>query len=141
MTRFIHGALYQLLPVLLAIGCSGCGEEKRGGATVSGTVTLDGAEIDDGTVSFVPATGEGAPAGGKIAKGKYSVQGVATGKNRVHVDVKGGAKRTAREAMAERGKESTVRSPTAGAQGNDETIDVEPGSQTKDIQLQKAGGS
>jgi hypothetical protein len=138
MTRFTQRALCQLLPALLAVWCSGCGGGGDGGATVSGTVTLDGAGIEDGSISFIPD--EGAPAGGKIANGKYSVKGVTTGRNRVHIDVPG-AKKTAQQAKAERGKETTTRNPTEGAQGNDQSVDVQPGSQTKDVQLQKAGGS
>jgi hypothetical protein len=141
MTRFIQRALSQLLPALLAIWCSGCGGGgSGGGATVSGTVTLNGAEIENGSISFQPETSEGTPAGAKIVKGKYSVKGVTTGKNRIHVDVQGGSK-SAREAKAERGKETAKENPIAGAQGNDESVDIQPGTQTKDIQLQKAGGS
>jgi hypothetical protein len=141
MTRFIQRALCQLLLPLLAIWCGGCGDSSSGGgATVSGTVTLDGAGIEDGSISFLPETGEGKQAGGKIAKGQYSVKGVTTGKNRVHIDVQG-AKKTPQEAKAERGKEAPKESPIAGAQGNDESVDIQPGSQTKDIHLQKAGGS
>jgi hypothetical protein len=139
MTRFIQRALCQLLPALLAIWCSGCGGGDSG-ASVSGTVTLDGAGIEDGSISFFPESGEGGNAGGKIVNGKYSVKGVSTGKNRVHIDVQG-AKKSAREARAERGKETHKESPVAGAQGNDQSVDIQPGSQTKDIQLQKAGGS
>jgi hypothetical protein len=140
MTRLIQRALCQLLPALLAIWCSGCGGGGSGGATVSGTVTLNGTGIENGSISFQPESGEGAPAGGKIVNGQYSVKGVTTGKNRVHVDVQG-AKKSAREAKAERGKETTKETSIAGAQGNDQSVDIQPGAQTKDIQLEKAGGS
>jgi hypothetical protein len=139
MSRVFQRRLFQLTPVLLAIWCGGCSGGNTGGAAVSGSVTLDGAPIEDGTISFQP-DGEGAPAGGKITKGQYSVKGVSTGRNRVHVEVPG-PKRTAAEARAERGKApaTSVQNPTVGAQGNDQTVDIEPGEQKKDIQLQKGG--
>jgi hypothetical protein len=143
MTRSTRRAVCQLLPILLAAWCTGCGGGGAGGGDVNGTVTLDGTAIEDGSISFTPETGEGGTAGGKIVQGKYSVKGVATGKNRVHIET-GGSKRSAREARAERGKESkeaAAPNPTAGAQGNDQSVDIAPGSQTKDIQLQKGGGS
>jgi hypothetical protein len=141
MSRFIQRSLCQLLPALLAIWCSGCGGGgSGGGATVNGTVTLDGAGIENGTISFQPESGEGAPAGGKIINGQYSVKGVTTGKNRIHVDVQG-AKKSAREAKGERGKETVKEISLAGAQGNDQSVDVQPGTQTKDVQLQKGPGS
>ena len=50
-------------------GCSDSGPSGK----VEGTVTLDGAPLADGSISFVPADGKTASAGGAIKEGKYSV--------------------------------------------------------------------
>jgi hypothetical protein len=74
---------------LLLAGCSG-GDL---GAEVSGSVTLDGKPIGPGTVSFVPAAGDGNPAVGTIQPdGSYFMKtsradGLPPGKYRVAVTV------------------------------------------------------
>ena len=69
----------------------GCGSEPAyvGPAryALSGKVTLDGAPLDGGTISFIPQS-KGNPAGGPIAKGEYSVapdNGANAGSYRVEV--------------------------------------------------------
>jgi len=54
--------------LVLAAGCGG-GQQK---AQVSGTVTLDGVPIENGTIQFYP-TGAGQTAGGGIEQGKYKL--------------------------------------------------------------------
>src|SRR5438309_491715 len=72
-------AFFCFLPPLL-LGCSG------GQATVTGTVTYDGKEVANGTISFYPVDGEGPTAGGMIKNGKYTVTNLTPGKKRVEID-------------------------------------------------------
>ena len=73
--------------VLFPVVTAGCGGSNR--AEVTGEVTLDGAPVDGGTISFIP-TGDttGPPAWGKIEAGRYSIpacEGPAVGANRVEI--------------------------------------------------------
>jgi hypothetical protein len=65
----------------LALAVVGCGGSAQ---TISGTVTLDNAPVEDGHIAFVPE-GRGTSAGGTISKGKYSCQ-VPRGKYRVEIN-------------------------------------------------------
>jgi hypothetical protein len=56
--------------LLIVTAVAGCSSSV---ATVSGTVSLDGQPLADGTISFLPADGATATAGGPIQKGSYSV--------------------------------------------------------------------
>jgi hypothetical protein len=78
MNILLRGAC--LLGLTIFVGCGGGGP----GATVEGSVTLDGQPVQNGTISFVPADGKTASAGGKIADGKYSVA-VPPGPKRVEI--------------------------------------------------------
>src|SRR5690242_3556320 len=62
----------------------GCG---RGGATatVSGTVTYEGAPLTNGSVSFAPVDGKGPTNGGPITKGRYRVSDLLPGQKRVEI--------------------------------------------------------
>ena len=63
---FLTGAIIGLIVF------SGCGGEPK--ATVSGTVTLDGVPIENGTISFYPTGKAGQTAGAGIEKGMYTVE-------------------------------------------------------------------
>jgi hypothetical protein len=69
----------------VAFGLPGCG---RAGAhkkyKVSGTVTFDGANIQEGRILFLPKDGEGPADGGSIVDGKYEIQ-CTEGKKRVEI--------------------------------------------------------
>lgn len=54
----------------LAAGCGGPPQ-----ATVSGTVTLDGQPVENGTISFYPTANAGQTAGGGIENGRFTVTG------------------------------------------------------------------
>lgn len=57
--------------IILAVVC-GCSANDRG--ALSGTVTLGGVPLDNGTIQFVPENiSEGAPSGAVVKDGRYEV--------------------------------------------------------------------
>ncbi len=68
--RLIGRFLGMLLPALALIEFAGCGGKYN--AKVSGSVTLDGASVPRGTVTFAPSSG-GPAAYARIAEGTYTV--------------------------------------------------------------------
>ena len=68
---------------------SGCGGDPLGRQPISGSVNLDGAPLEKGTINFHPADSSVATAtGGPIAGGKFAFdrqKGLAAGKYRVTV--------------------------------------------------------
>src|SRR5262245_57469496 len=82
MSGNCHARLWLALAALALLFTAGCaGGTTYPGATVSGTVTLDGKPIEEGTINFVPTTpGQGQAASATIAGGKYSAAKVPLGK-------------------------------------------------------------
>ncbi len=115
------------------VGCS-LGSE----ATVSGEVTLDGVPIQNGTISFIPADGETATAGGRIEDGTYSVV-VPPGPKRVEISAtKVVGQRPAYEGapdspMVER-RESII--PERYNVQSDLTLDVQSGRNVQNFALE-----
>ena len=72
--------------VCLLLSCSSSGPKK---AEVSGTVSFNGVEIEEGSIQFIPVEGNSGPAAGGIIKnGRYHISrdnGVTVGKNRVEL--------------------------------------------------------
>jgi hypothetical protein len=69
--RVRAGSAVAVALLALVLGCSS--KPPRG--QVSGTVTLDGQPLENGTIQFYPAKGVvGQTAGGGIENGKYSVE-------------------------------------------------------------------
>jgi hypothetical protein len=52
---------------------TGCGDGAKLG-DVTGTVTIDGAPVEKGSISFFPVDGQGPATGGEIMAGKYESQ-------------------------------------------------------------------
>jgi hypothetical protein len=77
----------RLLATLCLIALIGCTGDQ--GAAVSGTVTLDGAPLDDATITFVPKSGgQRQAAWAPVAGGKYAIDsasGLGTGEFRVEI--------------------------------------------------------
>ena len=77
-----------LFPVFgLVVGCSQSGDELPREA-VSGTVTLDGTPVSNGTITFIPDTGVGG-GGGTITDGAFSIPratGLVPGKFKVAIN-------------------------------------------------------
>jgi hypothetical protein len=90
---------------LALAGCSGGG----GGATISGTVTFNGAPLEKGSITFTPEDGKGTPAGGMIENGKYTATGVTSGKNRVEIVSDAGVKYPSSQEEAARMKDAELR--------------------------------
>jgi hypothetical protein len=73
---------------LLAAGFIGCGGGPADLHAVTGTVTLDGAPIQKGSIGFEPVSDERTGGGAVIADGKFSIpqaHGLPVGKFRVVV--------------------------------------------------------
>jgi len=58
---------------LVSAALTGCGRSD-GLLTISGTVSLDGNPVQDGSVSLMPVDGKGIAGGGTIAGGKYTAE-------------------------------------------------------------------
>ena len=76
--------------IYLLIPLSGCGGDPLGRQPITGSVSLDGAPVEKGTINFHPADSSTATStGGPIAAGKFSLErqkGLAAGKYRVTVN-------------------------------------------------------
>lgn len=71
-----------LLTACCLVGCGGGPETLE----ISGTVSLKGKSLDQGTIQFIPLDESGSPSGGIIQDGKYHLegrQGLRPGKYRV----------------------------------------------------------
>jgi hypothetical protein len=62
-----------VVSVVVAALFAGCSKGPLKGV-ISGSATIDGAPIKNGTIRFIPVDGKSATAGGKIIGGKYTVQ-------------------------------------------------------------------
>ncbi|OWK40888.1 hypothetical protein [Fimbriiglobus ruber] len=123
---------------LVAAGwLAGCGGPGTG--DVSGTVAYDGKPVDLGSITFIPADGNGPTTGGTITGGKYAVANVPTGAAKVRIN---GAKVTGKKKMYDGPDSPVVTTSTEmlPAKYHDATelkFDVKAGSQTKDFDLAK----
>lgn len=61
--------------ILASVGCSSTT------ATIDGTVTYEGQEVEKGMITFTPADGSGTVVGCDIKNGKFYAKGVAPGRN------------------------------------------------------------
>ena len=127
------------------LAAAGCGRS----ADLSGNVSYDGQPVESGTITFVPADGGGPTAGALITEGRYRARDLSPGSKVVQIqgfrDVpmarySSELAEQAEEAM--RRGESLAVDPVddaqiipADAQGNNETIEVQPGRQTLDFHL------
>jgi hypothetical protein len=124
------------------LGCSG-GVEL---AEVSGTVTLDGELVEEGSIQFIPIDGTTGPAGGEtIRKGKYHIaraKGVAVGKNRVELRAFKTTGKTVADPTGPPGARTEERVPAFPPEYNDKSTlvkDVQAGSNTIDFDIKTKG--
>lgn len=65
------------LIAMALLSITGCGPTGPERASVSGVVTLNGQAIEQGSITFLPASGNAGPsAGGVISGGKYDIRKV-----------------------------------------------------------------
>jgi len=126
-----------LLGLLIIGGICGCGGgDSAGRQAISGTVTLDGQALPQGSISFQPMDQGGASAGAVITGGSYSVpqeQGLPPGKYRVVINSGGGDAVVAPGGMPgdEPAAEAQELVPPEWNTKSDKTIDVTEGGSTK----------
>jgi hypothetical protein len=125
----------------------GCGSAPT--ATVSGSVTYDGQPVGEGYVTFTPSDGKGKEAGGPIANGQYSLAGLQPGPKLVKVIAvkkvsfaSTSAEMQQKAAVAQKaGNYDGLVDPADtipdNAEGNNVTIEVKAGEQTRDLHLKK----
>lgn len=92
------GSVLAVAAIMLMILDAGC---KPARFPVRGAVTFDGQPVEEGTISFEPADGQGGTTGGKIVAGKYEITGPAApmpGKKIVRIFA---ARKTGRKVPAE----------------------------------------
>lgn len=99
--------VFNLSLLLVAAGLSGC--SSNSGVAVEGQVTYAGEPLDVGTITFLPASGDGVKGGGLIENGQYKVEqklGLAAGQHRVEIRW---SKATGKKSKNEFGEEIAVR--------------------------------
>jgi len=119
---------------------------------LSGTVTYDGQPVENGTITQLPEDGKGPSAGGPISGGEYRVEGVTPGRKIVRIlgvkavahartseELRLQAEEAARQGKVGADPEPAVTIPP-DARGNNATVELKPGSQTLDFQLEPPGG-
>jgi hypothetical protein len=96
------------MALLLVVTCfPGCSSDSR--VAVEGNVTFAGQPLDVGTITFLPASGDGVKCGGLIENGQYKVEqklGLAPGQHRVEIRW---SKSTGKKSRNEFGEEIIVR--------------------------------
>lgn len=115
----------------LLVVAAGCGPAT---STVSGTVTFNGAAVEKGAISLFPSDGKGAPVGGMIANGRYTVTGVTPGEKIVQLTapVSVGVRK---DDYGNDTQMSEDLMPAAWGRASQEKLNVTAGSMTKDFAI------
>lgn len=136
MRGVLHAARFWLVLVLFLLLLTGCGGGS--GSTVSGSVTVDGKPLDDGYISFYPAPNTPGPTtGGEIKGGKYTVRGVAIGKNRAEITAQSNA-----PVASSMGEAIKVKTPPqkpaipSDAVGANKFVTITAGNHTEDFNIE-----
>ncbi len=114
---------FLLIAIVLGCGLTGCGS----GASLKGTLTMDGAPVQGGSLTFVPVE-EGKPASTTVnTDGTFDLTGVPLGKVKVNYSPPTGESDAHGQAE---------KSPYAGAKLNPAEIEVTSGA-TLELKLEK----
>lgn len=120
----------RLLCAMIVVCLIGCGSSGPPRAAISGTVTLDGEPVSEGTIAFLPAADtKGASTGTEIKEGKYSISsanGPTYGKYKVQIHW---SKKT--------GKQIEVGSPAPPGTMKDEVIEAIPAKYNTESTVEK----
>jgi hypothetical protein len=122
----------------LLAGCGGGDELPR--RAVSGTVTLDGQPLAEGTIRFDPADGQATGGGDVIRGGSYSLpraNGLVPGQYRVSISSASGASGASGEAPGSAGVMMSEQIPSRYNSRSELTAEVaDSGSNTFDLDLE-----
>ena len=136
-----------LIIAAVAIAAAGCGGKPV--AVISGNVSYEGQPVDNGSIAFLSADGQGPTCGGPIAKGTYRVENVPPGKKMVQIiGIKAVHFMLSREEMEKAGCEAAKRGDKTGileradtipsdAKGNNAVVEVLPGRAEMNFALKK----
>jgi hypothetical protein len=126
--------------VVLCVAAIGCSADTGGRVTISGDVTLNGAPLETGTISFMPADGKGATAGATITAGKYETE-IAPGAKKVSITAEKVISQRPRDPADPSGEQITETQKLIPPQYNDQTtltVDV-PATGKKDANFALTG--
>jgi hypothetical protein len=130
MKRSLVRILFGAMLAASTFGCSG--DSKH--AAVSGSVTLDGAPIQTGTIRFVPADGMSATADAIITEGEFTAA-VPPGEKRIEISA---PKVIGKRRMMPDSPEISITEESVPAKYNTKselTYSVTAGTQSKDFEL------
>jgi hypothetical protein len=89
----------RFLTFLLAIAfLPGCSQDSEGRQAVTGTVNVDSAPVQAGSINFTPTEGQAFAAGAVISNGKFAIprdNGLLPGKYRVAISAPAGGEKSA----------------------------------------------
>lgn len=128
------------IALVSALALAGCASDNKG--SVTGAVTLNGQPLTKGIINFSPLDPTGGTAGGDVVDGRYQVADLVPGKYQVHIEgvpegkvVMPGDPETKR-TLTDAEIEARAHPIPQGTPGNDQTIEIKPGSQTHDFGLE-----
>jgi hypothetical protein len=124
----------------LIVGCNSHRGAERG--AISGTVKLDGAPIEQGSILFTPIEGtRGSVAGGEIVNGRYQLtlkKGPAVGWNRVEVRALRKTGKMVPKAFGRPGEMVPERAEAVPPKFNTKSklkVEIKPGENTADFDV------
>jgi hypothetical protein len=132
IARVAH--LLILVGVLAVTGC-------KQSDSLSGTVIYNGEPVENGTITFASADGSGPGFGVQVVDGKYSTDKVRLGSHRAYVRGFTKAETLSREQYMEMREKAGKRVGLPvdyipeDAAGNNQTFDIQGGSQTIDFAI------
>ncbi|MDD3469576.1 MAG: hypothetical protein PHE53_06290 [Thermoguttaceae bacterium] len=104
--NLLKGSASLFLMGILLLSLPGCGEDSQGRKDVTGSITLDGTPVTDGTIQFEPCgkQAERTRSGAPIVDGKYSIdlgKGLAPGEYLVRISSKKDTGKTTTTGMGQ----------------------------------------